>query len=83
MTRIFDAPRNLSSMPTPGRAAQAWLGISRLVDAGLRVDLRVGGKYRWVWRNTDGREMGVGGSTARCAARATVNTEKFDDAWYP
>ncbi|HEX2616333.1 MAG TPA: SRPBCC domain-containing protein, partial [Flavobacteriales bacterium] len=46
--------------------------------------LRVGGAYRWVWRNQAGDDMGMGG-TYREVKRPEriVSTEKFDQAWYP
>lgn len=48
------------------------------------IDLRVGGKYRYVWRHTDGREMGMGGIYNEIARPDRfVHTEKFDTAWYP
>ncbi len=47
------------------------------------MDLRAGGQYRWVWRNADGREMGMGGIYREVAPPARlVFTEKFDEAWY-
>jgi uncharacterized protein YndB with AHSA1/START domain len=47
------------------------------------IDLKVGGKYRYVWRNEDGREMSMEG-TYREIVRPDriVNTERFDEAWY-
>jgi uncharacterized protein YndB with AHSA1/START domain len=48
------------------------------------VDLRVGGSYRYVWRNTKGHEMAMGGVYREVhAPEGLVQTEKFDDAWYP
>jgi uncharacterized protein YndB with AHSA1/START domain len=49
------------------------------------VDLRVGGTYRFVWRNgTDGSEMGLSGEYVEIfPPRRLVTTERFDDAWYP
>jgi uncharacterized protein YndB with AHSA1/START domain len=49
------------------------------------IDLRVGGKYRYVWKNDiDGREMGMGGVYREVAApEKIVATEVFDEAWYP
>jgi uncharacterized protein YndB with AHSA1/START domain len=48
------------------------------------VDLRVGGRYRYVWRHGgDGREMGIGGVYREIRAPGRlVCTERFDDAWY-
>jgi uncharacterized protein YndB with AHSA1/START domain len=86
MTRIFDAPRNLVfDAYTRPELLKRWLGIFGGWSMPVcEVDLRVGGKYRWVWRNTDGREMGVGGVYREVVPpERLVNTEKFDDAWYP
>ena len=48
------------------------------------IDLRVGGKYRHVWRNTDGREMGMGGVYREIAPpERLVAAESFDESWYP
>jgi uncharacterized protein YndB with AHSA1/START domain len=48
------------------------------------IDLRVGGAYRYVWRQiSDGREMGMGGVYREISApERVVATEKFDEAWY-
>jgi len=49
------------------------------------VDLRVGGRYRWEWKqDATGYVMGIGGEYREIAAPTRiVCTEKFDDAWYP
>jgi uncharacterized protein YndB with AHSA1/START domain len=49
------------------------------------IDLRVGGKYRWVWSKKDQTiEMGAGGEYREVSAPdKVVCTEKFDDPWYP
>ena len=48
------------------------------------IDLKVGGKYRYVWRNEDGREMAMGGPYREIVRPdRIVNTERFDEAWYP
>lgn len=86
MTRIFDASRDLVfDALTEPELVKRWLlgpaGWSMLV---CEIDLKVGGKYRYVWRNEDGREMGMGG-TYREIVRPDrlVHTELFDKAWYP
>jgi len=63
MTREFDAPRNLVfDAFTKPELIRQWLsgppGWSMPV---CEVDLRVGGKYRYVWRHTNGNQMGMGG----------------------
>jgi uncharacterized protein YndB with AHSA1/START domain len=49
------------------------------------IDLRVGGKYRYVWKKeTAGIEMGMGGEFREVARpEKYVATEKFDESWYP
>jgi len=48
------------------------------------IDLKVGGSYRYVWRNEDGREMGMGGKYREIVRpQRIVHSEKFDEAWYP
>jgi uncharacterized protein YndB with AHSA1/START domain len=44
------------------------------------IDLRVGGAWRYVWRNADGREFGMGGVYREIAAPdRIVHTERFED----
>ncbi len=49
------------------------------------VDLRVGGSYRWVWRQeSQGLEMTVRGVYRDIVEpKRIVCTERFDDPWYP
>jgi len=49
------------------------------------IDLRVGGKYRYVWRrDSDGKEMAMGGVFREIVPpERLVATERFDDPWYP
>ena len=49
------------------------------------IDLRAGGKYRYVWKNdANGHEMGMGGVYREVIPpERIVATEKFDEAWYP
>jgi uncharacterized protein YndB with AHSA1/START domain len=87
ITRVFDAPRRLVfDAHTKPELVKRWLlgppGWSMPV---CEIDLRVGGKYRWVWRHDrDGTQMGMGGVYREIAApERLVATEKFDEAWYP
>ena len=88
ITRIFDAPA--------GRIFDAWTNPTHLPHWMLgpgdgwtmpvcEIDLRVGGRYRYVWRNEkSGKEMATGGVFRDVAApERLVNTEKFEDPWYP
>jgi len=87
MTRVFDAPRRLVfDAHTKPELVKRWLlgppGWSMPV---CEIDLRAGGKYRYVWRrDADGTQMGMGGAYREIVApERIVNTERFDEAWYP
>ena len=48
------------------------------------VDFRVGGAYRYEWRNEQGQTMGVGGVYREIdPPHRFAATERFDQAWYP
>jgi uncharacterized protein YndB with AHSA1/START domain len=49
------------------------------------IDLKIGGKYRYVWKNDkNGSEMGMGGVYREIVVpERVVATEQFDQAWYP
>lgn len=84
ITRDFSAPRELVYRAhTECKYMKRWLfgpdGWSLDV---CEVDLRVGGKYRWVWEKGDTR-MGAGGEYREIERPARiVATEQFDDPWY-
>jgi uncharacterized protein YndB with AHSA1/START domain len=89
MTRDFAAPRDLVfDAFTKPELLRRWLlgppGWSMVV---CEVDLRVGGRYRWVWRREGGgaeTDMGMGGVYREVVRpERIVSTEKFDHAWYP
>jgi uncharacterized protein YndB with AHSA1/START domain len=85
MTRRFDAPRHLvfEAYTTP-ELLQRWLVPPGWTFPVCEVDLRVGGKYRFVWRSAQGQDMGMGGVYREIVRpERIVTTEKFDDAWYP
>jgi uncharacterized protein YndB with AHSA1/START domain len=50
-----------------------------------KIDLRAGGRYRYVWKSdSDGSEMGIGGVYREVVVpERIVVTEVFDEAWYP
>jgi uncharacterized protein YndB with AHSA1/START domain len=86
MTRIFDAPRRLvfDAMTKPELVKQWLLGPAGWTMPVCEIDLRVGGAYRYVWRHTDGKEMGMGGIYREIVRQERlVCTELFDAAWYP
>jgi uncharacterized protein YndB with AHSA1/START domain len=86
ITRVFNAPRALvfEAWTTPELLTR-WLGVHNGWSLAVcEIDLRVGGEYRYVWRNPKGREMGMGGVYREIAApERFVATERFDDSWYP
>jgi uncharacterized protein YndB with AHSA1/START domain len=85
MTRAFDAPRRLVfDAWTKPELLKRWLGVfGGWTLAVCEVDLRVGGKSRFVWRRTDGTEMGMSGVYREIVPpERLVSTESFDDPWY-
>ena len=87
MTRVFDAPRNLvfDAFTKPELLKQWLLGPPGWSMPVCEIDLRIGGRYRYVWRrDTDGTEMGCGGVYREVVPPARlVHTEQFDNPWYP
>ncbi len=85
MTRVFDAPRDLvfDALTKPDLVKRWLLGPPGWSMPVCEIDLKVGGKYRYVWRNEDGREMGMGGTYREIVRPAKlVHTELFDEARY-
>jgi uncharacterized protein YndB with AHSA1/START domain len=86
ITRAFDAPRRLVwDAHTKPELVKRWLlGPPGWTMPVCEIDLRVGGKYRYVWRNQDGTEMGMGGVYREIVPpERLVATEAFDQSWYP
>jgi len=85
MTRVFDAPRHLvfDALTKPELVKQWLLGPPGWRMPVCEIDLRVGGSFRYVWRNQDGREMGMRGVYREITSpKRLVGTERFDDPWY-
>lgn len=85
MTRVFDAPRDMVfDAWTRPELIKRWLGVQNgWTFPVCEVDLKVGGRYRYVWRSPDGAEMGMGGVYREIVRpERLVTTEKFDDPWY-
>lgn len=85
MTRSFNAPRPLVfDCWTKPALLQRWLGVhGGWTFAVCEVDLRKGGRYRFVWRGPGGEEMGMGGVYLDVdAPKSITSTEKFDQSWY-
>jgi len=87
MTRVLDAPRKLvfDAFTKPELVRRWLLGPPGWSMPVCEIDLRVGGKYRYVWRkDSDGAEMGMGGVYREIVVpERLVTTERFDEAWYP
>lgn len=85
MTRSFDAPRQLvfDAWTKPELVRQWLLGPDGWTMPICEIDLRVGGHYRWVWQKGE-TKMGISGVYREIVApERIVNTEQFDDPWYP
>jgi len=86
MTRRFAAPAALvfEAWTTPALLRRWLLGPPGWTMPVCEVDFRVGGAYRYEWRNEQGQTMGVGGAYREIdAPHRFVATERFDEAWYP
>ena len=87
MTREFNAPRRLvfDAFTKPELVKQWLLGPPGWSMPVCKIDLKVGGTYRFVWRrDSDGSEMGMGGVYREIVPpERIVSTEVFDQAWYP
>lgn len=86
MTRVFTAPRHLvfDALTKPELVKRWLLGPPGWSMPVCEIDLRVGGKYRYVWRrDSDGTDMGMGGVYREIVApERIVFSEKFDQSWY-
>ena len=86
ITRVFDAPRRLvfDAFTKPELVKQWLLGPPGWSMVVCEVARKAGDRYRYVWRHTDGNEMGVGGVVREFVPpERIVATEKFDQSWYP
>ena len=81
ITRELDAPRRLVFRTlTEPELVRRWLyGPDGWSFTTCEIDLRVGGAFRYVWGNADGRTMGLGGVYREIRRpERIVNTERFD-----
>ncbi|HEV8483133.1 MAG TPA: SRPBCC family protein [Blastocatellia bacterium] len=84
VTRVFEAPRSLvfDCMSKPELVKQWLLGPPGWTMPVCEIDLRVGGRYRYVWRGPDGSEMGMGGVYREIVRpERIVQSELFDQDW--
>jgi len=86
ITRTFNARRELVfDAHTKAELVKRWmLGPDGWTMPVCEIDLRVGGKYRYVWRReATGHEMGMGGEYREIERpEKLAATEKFDNPWY-
>jgi uncharacterized protein YndB with AHSA1/START domain len=85
ITREFAAPRRLVyDAFTRPELVQRWLGCwPGWSWVECEMDVRVGGRYRWLWRGPDGAEMGMRGEYREVEPmERIVSTEQFDQSWY-
>lgn len=83
MTRELAAPRRMVwDCHTKPELVRKWLlGPSGWTMPVCDIDLRVGGRYRYVWAK-DGAEMGMGGVYLEIDAPAKLSSrEIFDEDW--
>lgn len=86
MTRVFDAPRALvfDAMTKPDLVKRWLSGPPGWTMTMCTIDLRPGGHYRYEWQKEGGASMGMGGEYREVIApERVVQTEVFDEAWYP
>ena len=86
MIRVFDAPRRLvfRALTEPELMKRWFSGPPGWSFTTCEADVRPGGKYRFVWSDQNGTDMGMGGVYIEVTPpERIVATEKFDQAWYP
>lgn len=84
ISRAFDAPRDLVfDCHTKAALVRRWLtGPPGWTLPVCDIDLKVGGRYRYVWRSPEGTDMGMGGVFREIARpERLVTTELFDEDW--
>lgn len=87
ITRRFNAPRQLvfEAQTRPELVRRWLLGPPGWTMPVCEIDLRVGGRYHYVWRNdADGRTFGISGVFREIAGpERLVSTERFDESPHP
>jgi uncharacterized protein YndB with AHSA1/START domain len=84
VARTFDAPRGaVFDAFTKPEIVEQWLwGPDEWPMVRCAIDLKVGGAYRYVWRNKEKGDMAMGGVFREIdAPRRIVHTELFDEDW--
>lgn len=82
-TRQFAAsPALLWRAITDPAIVPRWLWARDYPMVQCQMDVRVGGSFRWVWRTSPTRDMGVSGTFLTIdAPRRLTHTELFDEDW--
>src|SRR4051812_23939340 len=81
--RSFSAPRRLVyDAFTKPELLKRWLGgMPGWSWAKCEMDVRVDGRYHWVWKGPEGVEMGISGTYREIVQpERVVHTEQFDQA---
>ncbi len=81
LSRVFDAPRHLvwEVMTKPEHVRRWWCCMDGFTMTVCDIDLRVGGKYRYVMVGPDGNEVGFRGEYREITApERVVHTEIFE-----
>lgn len=81
LTRVFDAPRDLvyEAMTNPKYVRQWWCCFDGFTMPVCDMDVRVGGKYRYVMVGPDGSEVAFNGEYREIVPpRRIVHTEIFE-----
>lgn len=84
MTRVVDAPRQLvfEAWTSPEHLRHWMLGPPGWSMPVCEVDLRPGGSWHFVWRKSDGTEMGMSGEYREIVPpERVVHTEKWGVEW--
>jgi uncharacterized protein YndB with AHSA1/START domain len=83
-SRQFQAPaaRVFDALTKPEYLRRWLLGPPGWVMSVCEVDLRVGGRYRYVWEKANGTVMRADGSFIEITPTKLVSTEQFEPAWY-
>lgn len=84
MTRVFNAPRNTvwAAHTRPEHVSKWLLGPDGWTMPVCEIDLRPGGAWHFVWRKSDGAEMGMHGTYKEVVApERLVHTESWGAEW--
>jgi uncharacterized protein YndB with AHSA1/START domain len=84
MSRVIDAPRRLvfDAWTKPEHLPHWMLGPDGWTMPVCEIDLRPGGKWRFLWRQADGSEMGMHGVYQEVSPPGRlVSTESWGGSW--